>query len=146
MREALADGTIDIVATDHAPHSSETKDCEWQEASFGMIGLESALSIVMKTMVESGLLNWEGVAERLSFAPARIAGYQNQGQALVVGAPANIAVINPEQSWIVDRDLVLSKSKNTPYHGYELPGVVTHTFFNGLATLLNSKIVDKVAH
>ena len=146
LREALADGTIDIVATDHAPHSSETKDCEWQEASFGMIGLESALSIVMKTMVESGLLNWEGVAERLSFAPARIAGYQNQGQALVVGAPANIAVINPEQSWIVDRDLVLSKSKNTPYHGYELPGVVTHTFFNGLATLLNSKIVDKVAH
>lgn len=145
LREALADGTIDIVATDHAPHSSETKDCEWQEASFGMIGLETALSIVNKTMVESHLMDWAQVADRLSTAPARIGRYERQGQGVIVGAPANITVINTTRSWMVDRDLVLSKSRNTPYHGYELPGVVTHTFFDGAATLIDGKVIDKVA-
>jgi dihydroorotase len=143
LREALADGTIDIVATDHAPHTSETKDCEWAEASFGMIGLETALSIVTKTMVESGLLDWAGVAQRMSIAPASIGSYVNHGQQLVVGAPAHITVINPTKSWVVDCDLVLSKSRNTPYHGYELPGLVTHTFFAGQATMLDSKVIDK---
>ena len=145
LREALADGTIDIVATDHAPHSSETKDCEWQEASFGMIGLETALSIVVKTMVETGLLDWAGVADRMSSAPARIGRYTEQGSNLVVGSAAHIAVIDPTKNWTVDRDLVLSKSRNTPYHGYELPGLVTHTFFGGHPTLINSKIMDKAA-
>jgi dihydroorotase len=145
LREALADGTIDIVATDHAPHSSETKDCEWQEASFGMIGLETALSIVVKTMVETGLLDWTGLADRMSIAPARIGRYTEQGRNLVVGSTAHITVIDPTKNWTVDRDLVLSKSRNTPYHGYELPGLVTHTFFGGLPTLINSKIMDKAA-
>ncbi len=145
LREALSDGTIDIVATDHAPHSSETKDCEWQEASFGMLGLESALSIVNKTMVETGLLDWAGVADRLSIAPARIAGYPNHGQTLNAGSPAHITVINPTLNWRVDRDLVLSKSRNTPYHGYELPGLVTHTFFRGEHVLKDSQILDKAA-
>jgi len=145
LREALADGTIDIVATDHAPHSSETKDCEWQEASFGMIGLETALSIVVKTMVETGLLDWAGVADRMSMAPARIGRYTEQGRNLVTGSPAHIAVIDPTKNWTVDRDLVLSKSRNTPYHGYELPGLVTHTFFGAHPTLINSKIMDKAA-
>ncbi len=145
LREALSDGTIDIVATDHAPHSSETKDCEWQEAAFGMIGLESALSIVNKTMVQTALLDWAGVADRLSIAPARIGRYQEQGQKIVVGAPAHITVINPTLNWIVDRDLVLSKSRNTPYHGYELPGLVTHTFFRGQPVVIDSVVIDKVA-
>ena len=146
LREALADGTIDIVATDHAPHTSETKDCEWAEASFGMIGLETALSIVNKTMVESGLLDWTAVADRMSTAPARIGRYSSHGQNLTLGSAAHITVINPSKSWVVDRDLVISKSRNTPFHGYELPGLVTHTFFGGRATMIDSKVIDKVVH
>ena len=134
LREALADGTIDIVATDHAPHPTESKECEWQEAAFGMLGLETALSIVQKTMIDTGLMNWVQVADRMSIAPARIGGYENHGQPLVVGSVANLVVINPTKKWTVDRDLVLSKSSNTPYHGHELPGVITHTFFKGKAT------------
>jgi len=131
LREALADGTIDIVATDHAPHPAETKECEWQEASFGMLGLETALSIVNKTMVETGLLDWGTVAERMSHAPARIGLYENQGQALAVGVPAHIAVMDPTSLFRVDRDLVASRSRNTPFHGMELPGQVIATIFNG---------------
>ena len=137
LREALADGTIDIVATDHAPHPTEAKECEWQEAAFGMLGLETALSIVQKTMIDTSLMNWIQVADRMSIAPARIGGYENHGQPLVVGSIANLVVINPTQKWTVDRDLVLSKSSNTPYHGHELPGVITHTFFKGRATYSN---------
>jgi dihydroorotase len=142
LREALADGTIDIVATDHAPHPTESKECEWQEAAFGMLGLETALSIVQKTMVDSGLMNWAQVADRMSIAPARIGGYEDHGQPLIVGSVANLVVINPTHKWTVDRDLVLSKSSNTPYHGHELPGVVTHTFFKGTATLVNGNIAS----
>jgi len=140
LREALADGTIDIVATDHAPHPTESKECEWQEAAFGMLGLETALSIVQKTMIETGLMNWVQVADRMSIAPARIGGYENHGQPLVVGSIANLVVINPTKKWTVDRDLVLSKSSNTPYHGHELPGVITHTFFKGKATYSNGLV------
>ena len=131
LREALADGTIDIVATDHAPHPDETKECEWQEASFGMLGLETALSIVNKTMVETGLINWAAVADRMSYAPARIGRYANQGQELRVGAPAHIAVMDPTQLFRVDRDLVASRSRNTPFHGMELPGRIVATIFGG---------------
>ena len=131
LREALADGTIDIVATDHAPHPAETKECEWQEASFGMLGLETALSIINKTMVETGLMNWETVAERMSYAPARIGRYENQGQTLAVGAPAHITLMNPTEVLRVDRDLVASRSRNTPFHGMELPGRILATIFNG---------------
>ena len=143
LRDALADGTIDIVATDHAPHSVESKECEWQEASFGMLGLETALSIVQKTMVDTGLLTWAGVADRLSNAPARIGGYENHGNNLTIGSKANITIVNPSATWIVDRDLVASKSRNTPFHGYELPGRVTHTFFNGFPTLIDGLLVSK---
>ena len=131
LRAGLADGTIDTVATDHAPHSAESKDCEWAEASFGMVGLETALSIVVKTMVLTGLMDYQGVADRLSVAPARIARYQNHGQAIEIGSVANLTVVDTLKSWTVDRDLMSTRSKNTPFHGFELPGVVTHTFFNG---------------
>ena len=131
LRAGLADGTIDIVATDHAPHSSESKDCEWSAASFGMVGLETALSIVIKTMVETGALDYQGVADRLSIAPARIARYSSHGQELQVGNFANLVVVDTTAKWTVDRDLMSTRSKNTPFHGFELPGVVTHTFFNG---------------
>lgn len=146
LREALADGTIDIVATDHAPHPTESKECEWQEAAFGMLGLETALSIVQKTMVDTGLMNWIQVADRMSVAPARIGGYENHGQPLVVGSIANLVVINPTLKWTVDRDLVLSKSSNTPYHGHELPGVITHTFFKGAATYSNGTVASIGGH
>jgi dihydroorotase len=131
LREALADGTIDIVATDHAPHPAESKECEWQEASFGMIGLETAISIVTKTMFETGLLTWGAIADRMSYAPARIGRYTDHGHEIRVGAPAHLTVINPTKSFRVDRDLVSSRSRNTPFHGMELPGVVMATFFKG---------------
>ena len=142
LREALADGTIDIVATDHAPHPTEAKECEWQEAAFGMLGLETALSIVQKTMIDTGLMNWSQVADRMSIAPARIGGYSEHGQPLVVGGIANLVVVNPKKTWTVDRDLVLSRSSNTPYHGYELPGVITHTFFKGRASVLDGNVMQ----
>ena len=142
LREALADGTIDIVATDHAPHPTEDKECEWQEAAFGMLGLETALSIVQKTMIDTGLMNWSQVADRMSIAPARIGGYSEHGQPLVVGGIANLVVVNPKKTWTVDRDLVLSRSSNTPYHGYELPGVITHTFFKGRASVLDGNVMQ----
>ena len=131
LREALADGTIDIVATDHAPHPAESKECEWQEASFGMIGLETALSIVTKTIFDTGLLTWSAIADRMSYAPARIGRYAEHGQEIRVGAPAHLTVMNPTKSIRVDRDLVSSRSRNTPFHGMELPGVVMATFFKG---------------
>ena len=131
LREALADGTIDIVATDHAPHPAETKECEWQEASFGMLGLETALSIVNKTMVQTGFMDWQQVADRLSYAPARIGRYADHGQQIGIGARAHLTVINPTDVFRVDRDLVASRSRNTPFHGMELPGHVVATVFNG---------------
>ena len=142
LREGLADGTIDIVATDHAPHPAEAKECEWQEAAFGMLGLESSLSIVNQTMVQTGLLTWEGVADRMSLAPARIAGYENHGGKIEVGAPAHLTVINPTQSYRVDRDLVASRSRNTPFHGMELSGVVQATFFRGIPTYLAGQLTS----
>ena len=142
LREGLADGTIDIVATDHAPHPAEAKECEWQEAAFGMLGLESALSIVNQTMVQTGLLNWEGVADRMSRAPSRIAGYENHGGEIQVGAPAHLTVINPTQTYRVDRDLFASRSRNTPFHGMELSGVVQATFFRGTPTYLAGQLTS----
>jgi dihydroorotase len=142
LREGLADGTIDIVATDHAPHPAEAKECEWQEAAFGMLGLESAISIVNQTMVQTGLLNWEGVADRMSRAPSRIAGYENHGGKIAVGAPAHLTVINPTQTYRVDRDLVASRSRNTPFHGMELSGVIQGTFFRGIPTYLAGQLTS----
>ena len=145
LREALADGTIDIVATDHAPHPTESKECEWQEAAFGMLGLETALSVVQKTMIDTGLMSWSQVADRMSIAPARIGGYEHQGQPIAVGSVANLVVINPTQMWTVDRDLVLSKSSNTPYHGQQLPGVIMHTLVKGKHVLNNGIVIQNGA-
>lgn len=141
LREGLADGTIDIVATDHAPHPTESKECEWQAASFGMIGLETALSIVVKTMIESKLMSWSDLIDRLSIAPAKIAGYANQGEGLAIGNFANITVFNPNNRWTVNKDATKSKSRNTPFHGMELPGVVTDVFYNGKQVMSDSKVL-----
>jgi dihydroorotase len=141
LREALADGTIDIVATDHAPHPSEDKDCEWQAAAFGMVGLETSLSVVVKSMVESKLMSWSTLVERMSSKPAQIAGYDKQGGDLTVGSPANLFLLDPSAKWLVRRDRLNSKSKNTPFEGMELPAVITDVFYNGVQTISDSKIV-----
>ena len=131
LREGLADGTIDIVATDHAPHPAESKECEWQYAAFGMLGLETALPILWQTMIESKMMDIATLQVRMSTAPAQIGRYHSQGQALTKGAPANLTLFAPNKSWKVDRDLVASKSKNTPFHGMEFGGSVVATFFEG---------------
>jgi len=131
LREGLAEGVIDIVATDHAPHSAEHKDCEWQSAAFGMVGLETALSVVIKTMIETKLLTWEELSNRMSIKPAQIAGYGNQGQKIAQGSVANLVLFDPNANWIVDRNNMKTKSKNTPFDGMELPAVIEKTFHNG---------------
>jgi dihydroorotase len=141
LREGLADGTIDIVATDHAPHPAEDKECEWEMAAFGMLGLETAFSIVQATMIATSMMSWSDLADRLSTAPAKIAGYADHGQSLRIGSMAHIAIVDPEKMWRVDRDLMASRSRNTPYHGMELPGSVVATFFRGVPTVLDSKFV-----
>ena len=134
LREALADGTIDIVATDHAPHAAESKECEWQEAAFGMLGLETSLSIVNQTMIQTGLLTWDQLVERMSRKPAEIGRYIEHGKGIKVGEPAHLTVINPTAVKRVDRDLVSSRSRNTPFHGMELQGLVTATIYGGKLT------------
>ncbi|BAU81934.1 dihydroorotase [Streptomyces laurentii] len=140
LREALADGTIDIVATDHAPHPHEDKDCEWAAAAMGMVGLETALSVVQQTMVETGLLDWAGVADRMSFAPARIGRAAGHGRPVSAGEPANLTLVDPAYRGEVDPADFASRSRNTPYEGRELPGRVTHTFLRGRATLVDGKL------
>ena len=140
LRAGLADGTIDIVATDHAPHPHEDKDCEWAAAAFGMLGLETALSIVQLTMVEPGLLDWAGVAERMSVVPARIGRVADHGRPIAAGEPANIVLYDPAATRVVDPSESQSLSRNTPYRGMELPGRVVATFLRGTATVLDGKL------
>ncbi|MEU2505819.1 dihydroorotase [Streptomyces sp. NPDC007863] len=140
LREALADGTIDIVATDHAPHPHEDKDCEWAAAAMGMVGLETALSVVQQTMVETGLLDWAGVADRMSSAPARIGRATGHGRPVSAGEPANLVLVDPAYRGTVDPADFASRSRNTPYEGRELPGRVTHTFLRGRATVMDGKL------
>lgn len=140
VREGLADGTIDIVATDHAPHPIEDKDCEWGAAAFGMTGLESALAIVHATMVATGRMTWRQVAETMSITPARIGRVHDQGQLLEVGAPANIVLFNPDASRTISAHNTASLSVNNPYDGHTVPGQVVATFFRGLPTVLNGEL------
>jgi dihydroorotase len=140
VRAALADGTVDIVATDHAPHPLEDKDCEWQAAAFGMLGLETALSIVQQTMVDPGLIDWAGVAERMSYAPARSGRLEDHGPPLAAGEPANVALCDPSFSRVVAPSDLASLSRNTPYAGRELPGKVVATFLRGKPTVLDGKL------
>jgi dihydroorotase len=134
LREALADGTIDIIGTDHAPHPVESKECEWQNAAFGMVGLETAFPILYSTLIKQGRISWKRAAEVMSTTAAAIAGYANHGRPIAVGEPANLAVINPTGKLVVDRAQLASKSKNTPFHGMEFEGTVVATVFNGHLT------------
>ena len=141
LREALADGTIDAVATDHAPHPQEDKDCEWAAAAMGMLGLETALSIVQHTMVDSGLMSWADVADRMSVRPAAIGQVGDRhGRPLEVGEPANLTLVDPAPWRTVERTDLASLSQNTPYQGMQLPGAVVATFLRGTATVLDGKL------
>ena len=130
LREGLADGTIDIIATDHAPHPLEAKDCEWSAAAFGMVGLETAFSIGYMTMVKSGLITLATLVDRMSTRPAEIGRFAAHGR-LAEGAPANFFLVDLEKEWEVDRAALHSKSRNTPFHAMRLPGQVMKTFHNG---------------
>lgn len=143
VREGLADGTIDVVGTDHAPHPLESKDCEWQAGAFGMTGLETALPIVISTMVETGRMTWADVARTMSTAPARIGRVSSQGQGLQVGSPANIVLVDPSVRRVVDPRAQWSRSSNTPYAGLELPGRVWHTIHLGERTVVEGVPVAK---
>lgn len=141
LRAALADGTIDAVATDHAPHARHDKEHAFVDAAFGMLGLETALPVVTSVMVESGLLDWAGVARVMSTNPARIAGLADHGGDLVVGAPANLTLVDPAASVVVDRDASVSLSRNNPWHGRELRGAVVATLLRGRPTVLDGALV-----
>ncbi|MGE2737905.1 dihydroorotase [Mycolicibacterium vaccae] len=140
LRQALADGVIDCVATDHAPHAAHEKMCEFANARPGMLGLQTALSVVVETMVEPGLLSWRDVARVMSENPARIVGLPDQGRPLEVGEPANLTVVDPAARWTVRGPALASRSDNTPYEEMELPAVVTATLLRGKVTARDGKI------
>jgi dihydroorotase len=140
LRAALADGTIDVVATDHAPHPAEDKECEWAAAAFGMLGLETALSVVQETMVDPGLLDWAGVADRMSARPARIGTVSGHGRPIAVGEPANLVLYDPSVRRRVDPAELASLSRNTPYAHLSLPGAITTTFLRGRPTVFDGKL------
>ena len=127
------------MATDHAPHPVEAKETEWSEAAFGMTGLETALRVVQQAMVDTGLLDWPGVADRMSVRPARIGRLTGQGASLAVGGPANLTLYDPAApAGAVTPGA--SKSRNTPFAGMELPGRVVATFLRGVPTVLDGKL------
>jgi len=131
LREGLADGTIDIIATDHAPHPEEAKECEWDAAAFGMIGLETALAVSYKAMVETGLMSFSDLIACMGSKPAEIAGYFDHMDQFKVGRLASLVVIDRERRWQVDREMTLSRSRNTPFHGLELGCYVRDVMYKG---------------
>ncbi|MGV8885256.1 MAG: dihydroorotase [Microbacteriaceae bacterium] len=142
LRAALADGTIDIVATDHAPHPLESKECAWDEAAFGMVGLESALSVVQASVVDTGLLDFADVARVLSSKPAEIGRLPGYDAAFTIGAPANFTLYDPSVSRTFTTDLLHGKSNNSPYLETTLPGRIVATVHNGYPTVLDGELLS----
>lgn len=140
VREGVADGTIDIVATDHAPHPAESKDCAFDEAAFGMLGLEVAINVVQKALVETGLLTWSDVARVLSTTPASIGGVDGYETPFALGAPAHLALHDPSGEKLAA--MRYSKSQNNPYRELTLPGSMRYTFYRGVATVVDGQVVD----
>jgi len=139
VRQGVADGTIDIVATDHAPHPSESKDCAFDEAAFGMLGLETALSVVQHTLVDTGFIGWPDVARILSNTPARIGQLAGYDAPLAVGSPAHLTLVDPSAQH--HGEMRYTASSNNPYRGRALPGRVLHTFYAGVATVIDGDVV-----
>ncbi len=140
LREALADGTIDIVATDHAPHAPEAKQTAFADAAFGMVGLETALSVVQQAMVETGLLDWAGVARVMSTAPAAIGSEPGYDAPLEPGSPAHVVLVDPAARSAVDVSRLHGRSTNSPFLGIELPGRVLHVWHGGRRTVADGRV------
>lgn len=145
LRQAVADGIIDIIGTDHAPHPAESKDCEWACAANGMTGLEQALSIIQKTLVDTGYITWADVARIMSSKPAEIGLAEDQGRPLAAGEPAHLVLVDPAATRVIDPASQATKGKNNPYRGLEVPGAVVATFFGGHPTVLEGKLNTPVA-
>ncbi len=143
LRVALADGTIDAVATDHAPHARHDKEHAFVDAAFGMLGLETALPVVAQVMVASGAMGWSDLARVMSTTPAAIAGLETQGRGLEVGSPANLVLVDPAADVTVDRDASVSRSRNNPWHGRTFGARVHATFLRGRATVLDGALVGQ---
>ena len=143
LRQAVADGIIDVIGTDHAPHPAESKECEWACAANGMTGLEQALSIIQMTLVEPGHITWADVARIMSETPAKIGGLDaEQGRPLAEGEPANIVLVDPKASRVIKPEDQATKGKNNPYRGMEVPGVVRAPFYAGHPTVLNGELAS----
>lgn len=140
LRAALAEGVIDCVATDHAPHASQDKCCEFAEAKPGMLGLQTALPIVVETMVDPGLLDWRGVARVMSERPAEIVRLPDHGRPIEVGEPANLTIVDPAATWTVIAEALASKSQNTPYAGMDMPATVVATLLRGTVTAADGQV------
>jgi len=140
LRAGLADGTIDVVGTDHAPHPSEHKECEWAQAAMGMTGLETALSVVQHAMIDTGLMTWADFARVTSTAAAKIGRLSDQGRPIEAGEPANLVLVDPAARWTVDPFQMATMGRNSPFKGRELPGKVVATFFKGHPTVLNGAL------
>ncbi|MBS6619479.1 dihydroorotase [Varibaculum cambriense] len=140
VQAGLADGTIDLVGTDHAPHPRRLKDCDFECGAFGMIGLETALAVVATTMVQSGKMTWRDLARVMSVTPARIGRVKGQGEEIAPGAVANLCFVSADTSWQVHRERQVSRSDNTPFVGKELLGQVRHTIYRGKPTVLAGQL------
>lgn len=134
LRDALLDGTIDVVATDHAPHGSEDKCVEFEHARPGMLGLETSLAVVHQVFVETGLADWRFVAKAMSERPAEILGLKDQGRPIAAGEPANLTLVDPEQSWTAHGEAMASKASNTPYEDMTFNARVVSTWLRGTCT------------
>ncbi|HKS51239.1 MAG TPA: dihydroorotase [Pseudonocardiaceae bacterium] len=141
LRAALGEGVVDCVATDHAPHAAQDKDCEWSAARPGMLGLQTALSVVVAAMVQPGLLDWRGVARVMSERPARIGAVTDQGRPIAVGQPATLILVDPDAIWTVRGAQLASLADNTPYEGMELPGRVVVSMLRGRVTTEDGKVL-----
>jgi dihydroorotase len=128
---ALVDGTIDAIATDHAPHAPETKAVPFEEAPPGMLGTETALAVAITRLVEPGLLPLASVLALLSWRPARVASLTEHGGPIAAGRPAHLCIIDPAATWVVDATRLASRSRNSPFDGWKLTGRVRHTICRG---------------
>lgn len=140
LRAGVADGTIDVIGTDHAPHPVEDKDCEWAAAANGMIGLETALSVVQQSLVDTGIIDWEAVARLMSFEPARLCRNPEQGRPVAAGEPANLCFVDPSAHREVHGRTEHSKSHNTPWEGRVVPGKVMYTIYRGVPTVWQGEL------
>ncbi|AMY25173.1 MULTISPECIES: dihydroorotase [Nocardiaceae] len=143
LRRGLADGVIDCVATDHAPHAEQDKCCEFSIARPGMLGLETALSIVVDTMVNPGLLDWRGVARVMSERPAEIVGLADQGRPIEVGEIANLTLVDPQADWTVSGKKLASVAHNTPFEDMSFSSKVTTTVFRGRITVRDGVVANR---